>query len=232
MRSHALIEQVAADRIVDDVGAAAFRQRLDLVLEFAVGVVDQVVCAGAARDFEFFVGTCRGDDPCAHRLAEFYRRDPDAARGAEHQQRLAGLQVRALFQRVIGRAIRGADAGACSKRHSRRDAPQPLGRDRQALDECADARAAENAVAVRQRSDVCAHCATTPANSPPGENGNGGWLWYLPSIIRHVGEIQRRRANIYQHVVGPDGRRIDLFDRQRFRRAERAAQQRLSSALH
>src|SRR5258706_539563 len=26
--------------------------------------------------------------------------------------------------------------------------------------------------------------STTPANSPPGENGNGGLVWYLPAMIR------------------------------------------------
>src|SRR5262245_55121529 len=25
--------------------------------------------------------------------------------------------------------------------------------------------------------------STTPANSPPGENGNGGLVWYLPAMI-------------------------------------------------
>ncbi|MNT57731.1 hypothetical protein D3C72_1951250 [compost metagenome] len=31
--------------------------------------------------------------------------------------------------------------------------------------------------------------ATTPAASPPGENGNGGWNWYLPSMIRVSGKL-------------------------------------------
>src|SRR5437660_10556215 len=26
--------------------------------------------------------------------------------------------------------------------------------------------------------------STTPANSPPGENGNGGLVWYLPAMMR------------------------------------------------
>src|SRR5438094_10348672 len=26
--------------------------------------------------------------------------------------------------------------------------------------------------------------STTPANSPPGENGNGGLVWYLPEMMR------------------------------------------------
>src|SRR5216683_7039323 len=26
--------------------------------------------------------------------------------------------------------------------------------------------------------------STTPANSPPGENGNGGLVWYLPAMIK------------------------------------------------
>jgi hypothetical protein len=25
--------------------------------------------------------------------------------------------------------------------------------------------------------------STTPANSPPGENGNGGLVWYFPAMI-------------------------------------------------
>src|SRR5204863_399341 len=45
------------------------------------------------------------DDARAHRLADLHRRQSHAARSAQHQQRLAGFELSAILERVIGRPI-------------------------------------------------------------------------------------------------------------------------------
>src|SRR5256885_8686654 len=43
--------------------------------------------------------------PISHGLAQFHRGEADAARGAEHEQRLAGLELRSILERVLRGAI-------------------------------------------------------------------------------------------------------------------------------
>ena len=95
----------AADRVVDHVDAAAIGERLDALAQILGGVVDGVVGAVAAAHGELVVARCAGDDARAERLADLDRRQADAARGAEHQQRLARLERAAVAQRVVRRPV-------------------------------------------------------------------------------------------------------------------------------
>src|SRR4029077_15273179 len=58
-----------------------------------------------ARERELRFSRCRGDHASAQRLAQFHRGEADAARGAEHEQRLAGLELRSILERVLRGAI-------------------------------------------------------------------------------------------------------------------------------
>nr|GFD24335.1 hypothetical protein [Tanacetum cinerariifolium] len=67
-----LVEEVAADRVVDDVDAVAVGEAFEFVLEAGFAVVDEFVGAGVSGDVEF-VGAARGgDDAGAHGFADFY----------------------------------------------------------------------------------------------------------------------------------------------------------------
>jgi len=67
--------------------------------------------------------------------------------------------------------------------------------------------------------------ATTPAASPPGENGSGGLNWYLPSMIRVSGEIDAGGVDVDGgSSFGFRRRAGDFLDDQVLGRAEAFAQ--------
>ena len=45
--------------------------------------------------------------------------------------------------------------------------------------------------------------STTPANSPPGENGNGGLVWYLPAMISVSKKLSPTAATLATTSPGP-----------------------------
>src|SRR5262249_42144609 len=45
--------------------------------------------------------------------------------------------------------------------------------------------------------------STTPANSPPGENGKGGLVWYLPAMISVSKKFSPTAATLATTSPGP-----------------------------
>ena len=105
-----LVEQVAADRVVDHVRALAAGQLLDLLLEAGLAVVDQQVGARGLATSSFSA-LLAAAIPGAHGLADLHRRQADATGGAQYQQGLARLQVGALLEGVHGGAVGHAEGG-------------------------------------------------------------------------------------------------------------------------
>ena len=64
-----------------------------------------MICPRLFADGEFIRAACHGDHLCPHQLAQFHRRQPDAARRAQDQQSLARLQPRLIVQRHMAGAI-------------------------------------------------------------------------------------------------------------------------------
>src|SRR3984957_3000185 len=95
---HRLVEGVAPHGIVDDVRAVAAGELLHLVAHLLFGVVHEHGGAVLAADVHLLVGTDGCDHFQAHQRAELDRRQPDAARGAGHQQGFTGLVAAALLQ--------------------------------------------------------------------------------------------------------------------------------------
>ncbi len=87
---------VAADRIEDDIGAGRpdrvlelLRKRLlGVAIESAGGIDDGLIRARLPRRLRLGVRRDRRDHARAKRLADFDRRNADAAGGAEHEQGL------------------------------------------------------------------------------------------------------------------------------------------------
>jgi hypothetical protein len=98
------------DGVVHDVDTLAAGDFLDTLAQVLRRVIDHVIGAEAARKFALRITACRSDDGGAHDLAEFDSGHPNAACRAQHQQRLARCERRALSQRVIAREVRQADA--------------------------------------------------------------------------------------------------------------------------
>ena len=79
------VVHVTAHRIEDDVGAAAASQPLDLLGKILGLVVDRVIGAELPADLGLLIGSGRGDDRRARRLADLNRCAADTA-GARMDQ--------------------------------------------------------------------------------------------------------------------------------------------------
>mmetsp|Transcript_26611 Transcript_26611/g.106618 ORF Transcript_26611/g.106618 Transcript_26611/m.106618 type:complete len:276 (+) Transcript_26611:91-918(+) len=113
--AHDRIEERRADHVYGDVDAAE-RGRGDFELGPELGrrglVIQRRVVrnprdgALGAREVEFRFVRSRRDDPRPKQRRELHGGEPDAPRGRRHQHRLARLDLRALGQRHVRRAVR------------------------------------------------------------------------------------------------------------------------------
>src|SRR5690606_7350755 len=92
--AHRVVEGVAADRVEDGIGALAVGELANLRDEIASLVVDEVVRTVGGRHRELALAARRGEYARAEPLAHLDRGEPDAAGGAEHEQRLAAAKLR------------------------------------------------------------------------------------------------------------------------------------------
>jgi hypothetical protein len=105
-RAQCLLERVAADWVVDDIGALVPGQLAYAVADALAAVIDELVGAARLRDRELVSASGRGDDARAECLADFDRRQADSAGRAQHQERFSRLQMAAMRQRKIRGAVR------------------------------------------------------------------------------------------------------------------------------
>jgi len=77
-----------------------------------LGIIEQLIGARCLCKLEFVGTTCRCNDARAQRFTNLDRRDADAACRAEYEQCLARLDLRALCERVVARAIGYRKPGA------------------------------------------------------------------------------------------------------------------------
>ena len=104
--AHAVLENLAADGIEHHVGAAPVGDALDGVAERLAAVEHEMIGSFCFGDRELFFRRGRGNHGRAEQLSDLDRGKPNAAAGAVHQQHFAGLELPAIDQRVIRRAVR------------------------------------------------------------------------------------------------------------------------------
>src|SRR5690606_23423199 len=121
-----LVEEVATDRIEDNIGAAAARQLVDSLTN-ACRSDDHMVGAILLYDPQLVRIAAGPDDRGAKGVAHLYRCQPDTAAGAVHEQCFARPQPRALRQGVIGSVVSGAEPGGSDEVHPLRYRPGPVG---------------------------------------------------------------------------------------------------------
>ena len=119
--ANGLVEQVAADRVVDHVHTLAAGQALHFVLQAGFAVVDQLIGTCGLGHGQFLCAAGGGDHLGAHGLADFHRGQTDAAGGAEDQQGFARLQVGALLEGVHRGAVGHAEGGRAVEVHAGRN---------------------------------------------------------------------------------------------------------------
>ena len=151
----------------------------------------------------------RRDDARAHALADLHRGEPDAAGGAEHEQRLARPGA------ARDRAARGASCRTPSTdtTRSRSRRPSGHGHDLRRVGRRASRRCPPYGPNATTRSPD-AHALRRPARPPrrrrpprrPGENGGGGLNWYLPWTTSTSGKVDAARAHADEHLPGDAAR--------------------------
>ena len=174
----------SADRIVDHVHALAAGDAAQRLLQVFLRVVDRLVGAALPAEGELVVGRRARDHARAHQLADLDRGEPGAAGRAEHRERLAGFELRAVLQRVQRGAVDHRDAGGAIEvervgdlHHALRARARSSRAPRRSRHSRARGRPAQSRVTPAPT------LSTTPANSEAGENGKGGLNWYLPAMI-------------------------------------------------
>ena len=150
----AAVDGVAADRVVDDVDAAALRDAQRFLAEVVLAVEDDVVGAERPSALGLLRRTDGGDHRGAAQPGELHQQTADAAGRGMHQAGRAFLQLEGRMGEVVGRQ---------SLQHQRRGrtevqrvghAHELGGRDDRVFREAAADDAPRDAVADRQPGDT------------------------------------------------------------------------------
>src|SRR6266446_3772801 len=80
------IKQITPHRVETDINAGVIGEGHDALCEGLCDVIDQGVGAALLRYGEFLYGTGPGNDACAHRLADFHRRETYPSGGAQDEE--------------------------------------------------------------------------------------------------------------------------------------------------
>src|SRR2546427_3296339 len=113
------VEELAADRIEAHVGALVVGELHHPLGELLRRVVNQIVGAALLRHCQLLRGARRRADARAHRLADLDGRETDAARGAQDEQGLAGLQPALPPDRHMARDVRDRKGARLLEAHAR-----------------------------------------------------------------------------------------------------------------
>ena len=220
-----LVEEIAADRVVDHVCAVAVGEAFDFILEVGVGVVDEFVGTCVFGDFKFLCRACSGDDACTQRLADFHRSQADAAGCAEHQQGFAGLKVGALFEGVHRGAIGHAEGGGYGEVHAFGNGQHVVVRHGDLLCEAAPAGEGHDAVAGFEVGDFFPDRRDHACRLAAWRKGEGRFELVFAFDDEGVWKVDPGGVDVEQDFVLLDVRRRDIFEHQRAGGAEGFAQE-------
>ena len=202
-RPQGRLGEVAADRVDDDVGTVGERgaQRRPQV---AGAVVDHVGGPALGGRGELVGGRRHRGDLGAEQRAELHGREPDAAAGAEDDERLAGLE------RGRPSAGRGRPCGGPPRRRRPPAGPRrraPGGPPRP--DTTTSSANAPTITVPVTRSPTATPCTsgatsvTVPASSLPGTNGVGTVTWYWSATRSTSGKFTAAAAARIRTCPGP-----------------------------
>ncbi len=103
--AQAFLEDLAAHRIEHDVSAATIGDALHGLTEGFSTIEHRVIRTSLLRNGKLLLARSRGDDGRTQHLAEFDSGKPYAAACTVHEQNFTWLDLRAIDQRVIRRAM-------------------------------------------------------------------------------------------------------------------------------
>ena len=162
---------------------------LAFLVEGAAAVDHPGVGAVGDGQINLFLGGAGRDDPGASRLAKLNRREADPAGRAEDQPGLAGLQVTAVVDGVIGGAIGQDEGGGLIIGHGIRNLGQPACRADDLLGHAAAADLGQNPVADLDAGDVVSDSLHDTRDLATRSKGPGRLGLVLVLDHQDVGEI-------------------------------------------
>ncbi len=159
----------------------------------------------------------------AHLGAQLDGRQPDAAGRAEHQQRLALLQLGPLAERVVRRAVGEQEARRHVERQGVGDGRHDRRRRHQVLGEGAVAREREHAVAHRDVRRPLPHGVDDAGRLAARRERQLGLALVEALDNEGVGEVDAGRRHADADLARAGLRHRHLLDDERLGRAERGA---------
>ena len=197
-----LLEDVAADRVVHDVRAAA-GDRFDRVLPVGARPVvhDLLDAVEFLQASELFVVTAGRHDARAEVLADLDRGRSHPARGAVHQEPFARTEMRALHERVHGRAVRRGKHGPDLVRHALRHLQGSVAVDHDLLGEAVPPTHANHVIASREALRLCSHLDDVTRDLTPRRERKRRLELVLVLDDEKVGKVDSRSAHADANVA-------------------------------
>src|SRR3954468_4379752 len=216
--------EVAADGIVDYVHAAALGEALQPVPEGLGRVVERKVGPVPPGKLQLVGRGRAGDDTRAHEPAEFDGRQADAPGRAEHGQGLAGLQPRAVLERMERGAVGDGEPRRLLVADARGDAHQALGARDHSLPARAPAQMGDDALALRPAAHAPPKRRDHAGTLRPRRERKRGLVLVTALDDERVEEIERGRAHLNHHLAGAGPGLRQVLDDEGLRPAERLRQ--------
>ena len=216
-----LIEHIAADRIVNHVGASPAGRCQDGVHPADVGVVEHGIGALCERERPLRLAARGREHARAERLADLDCRHPDAAGAGVHQQRLAGAQPGAVVQREVRGVIRDRHRRRLGEGHLRGQREHVRGLDDGVFREATAARDRHHPIAGLAAAHAVADRIDRAGDFGAGDERKGRLDLVLALHLQDVEEIERGRVVANPHLAGPGCRRVDLVQHHRLGLAPR-----------
>src|SRR5581483_9777710 len=186
-----------------------------------------MIGAARLRDRELVLRRGGGDHGRAEQLAHLDRREADAAAGTVHQEHLAGRELAAIDQRMMGRAVRGEKSRTLRIIEIAGHPYELRGRHHRLVDIGAVPHLDDHLVANSDaRSTISLDHVAGRLHARRERQ-----LWLELIVARrhqYVGEIDAGRADRNPHLALAQGARGDLLQPQALGRAEFAADHRAS----
>jgi hypothetical protein len=160
-----------------------------------------VVGAGLAQDGQLLGSAGGGDDGRAEHLAKVDGGEADAAAGAMHQQRLAGLDGGAAHQGDVGGQVGGRVGGGLLEAQPLGLRPDGGGGNDHTLGEAAVTSAEHDGVALAHARDAFAEGVHDAGALHARGEGEGRFELVFALDHQDVGEVHRRGAEPHAHLA-------------------------------
>jgi hypothetical protein len=159
-----------------------------------------------------------------HNSAELHGGQSDAAGGAEHDQRLTGLKASTVFQRVMRGAVGVEERRRIDEVDPFRNRNHRPGADRDLLGQPAPSGRCEDPITDRDAVHARARRAHDPGDLGAGREGERRLELVQVLNDEDVGEVDRARPDVHDHLSFGGSWLVDLLEPQRLGRAELAAE--------